>query len=153
MKKSTVLIVLVTFVLSVVLVGIFGMKVLSYNTRIYVKEIVPVGVTTSSNVAGVKCNNRRDEKGDPIEGKYIVIVPYSDGLIVRIDYELTPADATDKDVSITPLGGADVVEVDGLSIRVKRIGSTTLLYRAKDGSNCSIEITLQAWDPDEYYGI
>ena len=95
MKKGTVLIVAFTFVLSVVLVGIFGMKIMSYDTRTYVEKITPTNVTASVNISGLKIRAAKDEQGNELAGKYNVIVPYSEGLIVYIDYEIFPADATD----------------------------------------------------------
>ena len=64
MKKSTVLIVLITFVISVIIVGIFGMQMMSYNTRIYVEHITPTEVITSSNVSDVEIVESKENAGD-----------------------------------------------------------------------------------------
>ena len=108
MKKSTALIVFVTFVLSLVVVGIFGMQMMSYNTKIYVKEIVPKEVITSANISGVKITKSQD-----VEKEYSVVLPYREGLVVYIDYELTPADATQRTVelSITSAHGEDYAPI------------------------------------------
>lgn len=149
MKKSSVIIVIITFVLSVVLVGIFGMKMISYNTRIYIETITPTEVTTSANIQGVKLGSGREENS------YILVLPYFSDLIVRIDYEIDPADATDGIVELTVPDPADreVVETDGLTLRAKKQGSARLHYRAKDGGGAEIDITLYLLDPEEYYAL
>ncbi len=149
MKKSSVIIVLITFVLSVVLVGIFGMKMISYNTRIYVKSITPTEVTTSANIPGVELGAGQEE------GAYILVLPYFDDLIVRIDYEIDPADATEGAVELTVPDPADqeVVRLEGLNIHAQKAGSARLHYRAKDGGGAEIDITLYLLDPQEYYAL
>lgn len=150
MKKSSVIIVLITFVLSVVLVGVFGMKMISYNTRLYISTITPTEVTTSTNISGVKIG-----KSDEEENTYILSVPYSEGLIVRIDYEIDPSDASDGTVELTIPDPADreVVEADGLNLKAKKEGSARLRYRAKDGGGAEIFFYLYILDPDYYYSL
>ena len=149
MKKSSVIIVMITFVLSVVIVGIFGMKMISYNTRIYVNAITPTAVTTSANISGVKLASGREEKS------YILVLPYFEGLIVHIDYELNPADATEATVEITVPDPADreVVETQGLNLYAKREGSARIKYRAKVGGGAGVDVTLYFLAPDEYYSL
>lgn len=149
MKKSSVIIVIITFVLSVVLVGVFGMKMISYNTRIYVDAITPTEVTTSANIPGVKLGSGQEE------GSYILVLPYFEDLVVRIDYELNPADATERTVELTVPDPADreVVEAEGLNLHAKKQGSARLHYRAKDGGGAEIDVTLYFLDPMEYYAL
>ncbi len=147
MKKSSVIIVIITFVLSVVLVGIFGMKMISYNTRVYIHTITPTAVTTSANISGVKLTAGSEKDS------YILVLPYFEDLVVRIDYEIDPADATDGAVELTVPDPADreVVGTDGLNLLAKRQGSARLRYRAKDGGGAEITVTLYLIDPDDYY--
>lgn len=132
MKKSTVLIVLITFVLSVVIVGIFGMRMMSYNTRIYVKELTPTRVFTSTG------QNAELKKRENAENTYYFVVDYAEGLDIRIDYSINPADVTDKTVSAeitsAQTEGNPVAEFEESTLHVYRTGSVRLLYRAMDGS-------------------
>ncbi len=150
MKKSTVLIVVITFVISVVIVGVFGMQMMSYNTRIYVEEIVPTEVITSSNVSNVKI-----QKSAEREGEYSVILPYSEGLAVRIDFEIDPADATDGNVELkaTNSDAAELARIDGLTVHVLKVGTLRLNYRATDGSGAEITVYLFVLTPDLYYSM
>ncbi len=149
MKKSSVIIVLITFVLSVVLVGVFGMKMISYNTRVYIQKITPTGVTLSRTVSGAKIGSGEREN------EYVLVLPYFEELKIRIDYEIDPADATDGVVELTVPDPADreTVETDGLNILAKKKGSARLRYRAKDGGGAEIVVVLYLRDPDVYYGF
>lgn len=150
MKKSSAIIVLITFVLSVVLVGVFGMKMMSYNTRNYIRSITPTGVTTSANISGVEVG-----KSELEENTYILAVPYSEGLMVRVDYEIEPADATERTIELTLPDPADsaVVQIDGLTLRALKEGSARLRYRAKDGGGAEIFLYLYILDPEYYYQL
>ncbi len=143
MRKSTALIVVITFVLSVVIVGVFGMRMMSYNTRIYVKEITPTEVVTSSEAGGVL------KKGEA-EREWNVFVPYSSDLTVRIDYAISPADATNPKVElrITSSGTANYAELDGLNIHVNKECTVRLNYRATDGSGAEMTIYLYVLSPE-----
>lgn len=139
MRKSTVIIVLLTFALSVVIVGVFGMQMMAYNTRIYVKKITPTHVTTNT---GATADIEQDEKD---ENLYQVILHYTEGLIVRIDYEIDPVDATDNTVkaSITNNDEANPVgRLEGLTLHVLRVGRVRLNYRATDGNGTEITINV-----------
>ena len=48
MKKSTILILLIIFLGSVLIVGIFGMQSVPYEQTVYIEEIVPSGIATST---------------------------------------------------------------------------------------------------------
>ncbi len=48
MKKSTILVLLIVFLGSVLVVGIFGLASVPYEKIVYVKEIRPTSVTTIS---------------------------------------------------------------------------------------------------------
>lgn len=149
MKKSSAIIVLITFVMSVVLVGIFGMKMISYNTRLYVEKISPTTVTTSRNISGIQLAQGAQEDS------YILVLPYFEGLVVRIDYEIDPADATNGIVELTIPNpdDRDVVTIDGLNLHAMKEGSARLQYRAKDGGGAEIEVMLYLLDPEYYYTL
>ncbi len=148
MKKSTVLIVLITFVLSVVLVGIFGMQMMSYDTKIYIDKIVPREVITSANIPGVRISESKE-----VAREYSVTLPYLEGLVVRIDFELTPADATQRTVelSVTSSNAENFARIEGMNIAVLREGTIRLRYRATDGSETEITVYLYVIPADDYY--
>lgn len=138
MKKSTVIIVAITFILSVVIVGVFGMQMMSFNTHIYVEKIIPTAIITSTGEAA-------EINYDPETNEYYTTLHYSEGLTVRIDYEINPADATNNTVAltITNLNEANPqAKLDGLTISILRKGSVRLNYRATDGNGTEITFWL-----------
>lgn len=142
MKKSTVLIVLVTFALSVVIVGIFGMRMMSYNTRIYVETIVPTRVylNTGETVEVLPV-------GDSGTEYEVWIDDYTEGLTLRMDYSLDPADATDNSVLAKITSRVDEADpaatLDGLTLhilKVKTVLTVRVNYRATDGGGANITV-------------
>lgn len=136
MKKSTVLIVLITFVVSVVIVGVFGMKMMSYDTKIYVEEIRPTKVILSTEEEIGFFNVEEDGK-EIANDYYTPRITFVKDMVIHVDYELKPADATNKNVSITVLDevGEDVIEFDGMNIVVHQyIRSVRLVFRCTDGN-------------------
>lgn len=140
MKKSTVLIVLVTFALSVVIVGIFGMRMMSYNTRIYVETIVPTRVYLNTGETA-------EIKPGKFDSEYEVWINYTEGLTLRMDYSLEPADATENDIlaQITSDVGKDpVARLDGLTLHILRVNgkgvAVRVNYRATDGGGANITV-------------
>ena len=130
MKKSTVLIVAITFVLSVVIVGVFGMKMMSYNTRIYVESIAPTSAHT--NTPQRNFNIREDEKK---KGEYTLILLYRKDMIVQL------------------------VEIEGLNVHIiKELEAgdslaVRLNYRSTDGNGASFTIYLYVLTDELYYGM
>lgn len=128
MKKSTILIILIVFVGSVLIVGIFGMQNVPYEQIKYVKDIVPTSVTTmSGNNQGLVI--KTDQNG------YYVALYYEEGLELLISYDLKPADCTNKNVKVAivyPVQNQPAVITERNTILFSRKGSIHLQYRATD---------------------
>ncbi len=86
MKKSTVLLLTLVFLASILIVGFFGMKSISYKETIYINSITPTDVTLSTDE---QKNINRDENG-----KYYVRVTYEPGMIVTVGYSVAPGNNT-----------------------------------------------------------
>lgn len=132
MKKSTILILLIVFLGSVLIVGIFGMKSVPYEQIVYVKEIKPTSVTT------VSANAQTLEIKQNSKGEYYVMLPYEENLELLINYELTPADCTTKDVKVSmvyPDSDHPAVITDRNSVLFTRKGNVRLLYETKDSAS------------------
>lgn len=131
MKKSTILILLVIYLGSVLIVGIFGMKSIPFEERVYVDKITPTSVTSSTGET-FKIETRTDLQ----DTYYVVVKGFTEGLTIIINYDLTPADCTDKNVKIS------IVEPDDppatLSDRGEIIfsekGSLHVVYKAEDSA-------------------
>lgn len=92
MKKSIIILIMVVFLGSVFVVGVFGMQNVPYNERIYVQEIIPTSVTLSTNE---KVEIKQNERG------YYIRFTYEEGAIVFINYIITPDNASNRHVDIT----------------------------------------------------
>ena len=128
MKKSTILVLLIVFLGSVLIVGIFGMQAVPFEEIVYVREIVPTAVYTSS---GTQLQLRQNSDGD-----YYVSVPYEEGLTILIMTKVTPDNSTNREIKLSVVGeSADnpVVEIgEKGEIKFLRRASVRLQYRSQD---------------------
>lgn len=133
MKKSTVLILLIVFLGSVLIVGIFGIKSVPYEQIVYVSNIKFTSVTTMSS------NSQTLEIRTSSSGLQYILLDYEDNLEVLINYEITPADSTNKNIKIiivneNPDGPiAEITERN--TIRFLRKGMLQLRYKAQDSAS------------------
>ncbi|MCX4285776.1 MAG: hypothetical protein OSJ68_00530 [Clostridia bacterium] len=135
MKKSTVLILLIVFLGSVLVVGIFGLRSVPYEKLVYAKEIVPTSVTTMLDTKKLPIKEEVNDKG---ERYYYVVVPYEENLTLLINYRLTPADCTNKTVRVSivyPTSNPPAAIGDKNSIVFNRKGSVHLLYSTTDSAS------------------
>lgn len=134
MKKSTILILLIVFAGSVLVVGIFGMQSVPYEQILYVREIVPTSVTSmlgSSQGLEIK----KDDEG------YYVAVPYEEGLELLINYDLKPADCTNKNVEVSivyPTKNQPAELTERNTILFNRKGVIHLQYRPTDSATAPV---------------
>ena len=92
MKKSTVLILFIVFLGSVLVVGLFGMRSVPYEERVYIEEIYFTSITTTLK--------NPDYQGDLIDrvvvneftGQQEIYLPYEEGLEIIIGFNIKPAD-------------------------------------------------------------
>ena len=91
MKKATVILIVAIYVASIVIVGVFGLQALIYN------ESNPItGFDLPEQINGKPVKPTTDGKGKT------VVVEYTEGLEIPIEYVPVPADASsDVDVEIT----------------------------------------------------
>lgn len=140
MKKSVFLIVLITFVVSVLYVGIFGMQIISWDTRVYVEALSPVSITASTGEEVTLYPTKGEENS------YSFRLTYVEGLEVLINYELNPANATDKKVEITVLNQNEerpIVEIGSMNtIKFLRKAAARLQFRCLDGSDVKMTIAI-----------
>lgn len=142
MKKSTILILCIVYLASILVVGIFGMKVKSYNTSIYIEEIKPteIAVSTDEEVELKWSEN----------GYHYAVYKYVDGLKLRMGYEILPADATNKKVSISIIYDSSLdpdeptatYDKSANVLQFNKAGIVDVLYTCLDGSGKSMKIRI-----------
>ncbi len=86
MKKSVILIIVGIYLLSIFVVGYFGMKVAVYDEKIYVEDIEIYDVQVDGKSVEIKEH----------DGKMYATVPYTENLVVWIFVRTSPDNATDR---------------------------------------------------------
>lgn len=131
MKRSTIILIATVFIASVFVVGVFGLKSVPYNEIVYVQKITPTAVTLSD---GSTAKIYKDAEN---ENEYYVRVTYSEGLIVVVDYEITPNDATNRrlHVSIENFDVEPAAELTDIGVKFLRKGTVKLTYSATDSGS------------------
>lgn len=132
MKKSTILIIVAVFLISVFVVGIFGMQNVPYNEIVYVNQIVPTSVTLSNGAESPQIKTSKDNS------YYYIVVPYVQNIIVMINYDVLPNDATNRklDVEVTNINAnskGSVLENGAIMLEDKGVVKAT--YRAQDSAS------------------
>lgn len=153
MKKSTILILLIVFVLSVVIVGIFGMKIMSYNVKVYIDQIVPTQIILNDDTVytyypdGNSNDTHQIRKVPNQENAYYVRLEYFEGLSLIMDYEILPNDATNRKLKIAitydskgGVEGEGVTEsnsatLESTKLTFTQMGAVAITFRSTDGSN------------------
>ncbi|MBE5731233.1 MAG: hypothetical protein E7350_04725 [Clostridiales bacterium] len=134
MKKYIILAILAIYILSIAVVGFFGMKTAVYNEIKYVTEIQLIDSKDGDYTVIYDEEDNRDN----------IALSYTDGLRFQLYYEVTPLDATNTAVTFD-------FELDEYSdyIQISSTGVVTVLpgdyeyitvygkIRAQDGSRAS----------------
>lgn len=130
MKKSTILILLIIFLGSVLIVGVFGMQAIPFEQIIYIKEITPTSVSSTN---GESLEIKRDDKGH-----YYIITEYKDGLAILINTKVEPTDSTNKNLKTIIVNNKEnnpLAEIGQRGeIKILRPGSVHLQYRTQDSA-------------------
>ena len=110
MKKSVILILIAVYVVSIFVVGFFGL-----NVRIYAPNVPPtkIEITQVTYLDKVEdCMILEEENGKTY--KYVPqILCQEDELTIQVRYEITPTDATNKSVSYSFDPSGYVIEENG----------------------------------------
>lgn len=150
MKKSTIILIAAIYVASIVIVGVFGLKALIYEEKVYVDKIQFVDPVTGENYKFLGEEIKPDSSGDG----YIVRVNYKEGQTTDgLMFVVTPTDASNTKVEIVveSVTGKESnpcakLESAGLGYRVtfSRKGIITLRIKATDGSKVSTVLRISA---------
>ncbi len=120
MKKSVAILIGIIYVVSIVVVGFFGLKIKGFDTTTYVTEVTFIG-------------NELDEMDD---GTKFVEITYSETHTYQLKWRVSPDDATHPEVSFGYDETTNVGEVsqDGL-VTFYRPGVISVYIHSTDGSS------------------
>lgn len=103
MKKSTIFLLILVYIVSFIIVGLFGIQTRAYDEIIYVESI------TLKAVSGANVTEKYDEK----RNLFTFLTYYDDNLVIQLKAEVLPANSPYQAVKIsqdTELATFEVVE-------------------------------------------
>lgn len=120
MKKSVAILIGIIYIVSIVIVGFFGLKIKGYDTTTYVTEVAFVGDDVSTMDDGTK----------------LIVIDYSEGLTYQLQWKVSPDDATHPEVRFGYDETTTVGEVnqEGLITFYKK-GVISVFIHSTDGSS------------------
>ena len=90
MKKSTIFLIILVYIVSFIIVGLFGIQTRAYDEIIYVESI------SLKVVSGPIVNEKYEEE----RNLYTFYTYYDDDLTIQLKAEVLPANATNKAVKL-----------------------------------------------------
>lgn len=146
MKKSTILILIIVYLGSIFIVGVYGLKVRYGNETVYCESITPTKIELSTGTTYEGENIKAVADADtPTYEVYISSKDYVEGLTVIVSYTLNPNDCTYKEVNTNIISTTDdppATIVDG-KIVFSRMGPLTVKYTATDKGAGAAEMTVK----------
>ena len=144
MKKSVILVIAVVYLVSVILIGFYGINVKVYNETTYVSHIecLTEGYTLYDP-------NNPDDKAFIDEGfDGYINVKYTEGLVVNLKCIAKPDEATNKELEYrtasTNVSISDVKEDGTVDITFSASGTAIITVVAKDGQDATLTIRVRA---------
>lgn len=146
MKKSTILILIIVYLGSIFIVGVYGLRVRYGNETIYCDKITPTKIELSTGAVYEGEDIVADEKSEvPTYNITISSKNYVEGLKVLVYYNLNPADCTNKDVKIVIVSTSDdppAKIVDGQIVFNRYAPAVTVKFYATDRGAGAAEMTI-----------
>ena len=143
MKKSTILILIVVYLGSIFVVGIFGMKNMPYEETVPIETIIPTSVTLNSGES-INVYQKEETNSYAVVIENFVIPEGQEGMMIILNYQLTPADATNKDLDISIMHTnknepiENIAEVDNGRIIIKQPAVITVRFQEQNRPNGAV---------------
>ncbi|MCR5308619.1 MAG: hypothetical protein K6E21_00715 [Bacilli bacterium] len=137
MKKSTIFLIILVYIVSFIIVGLFGIQTRAYD------EIIDVESISLKVVSGPIVNEKYEED----RNLYTFYTYYDDDLTIQLKAEVLPANATNKAVKInqeTKLAAFEVVEDVFVNITVNEGGYGAIEFDvvSTDGKDLEVHARL-----------
>lgn len=145
MKKSTILILIIVYLGSIFIVGVYGLSVRYGNETIYCDSITPTKIELSTGAVYEGEKIVADEESTvPMYNISISSKDYVEGLTVVVSYALNPTDCTNKDVTIVIVSTSDdppATIVDDKIVFIRKAAVTVKFYATDRGAGAA-EMTI-----------
>ncbi len=145
MKKSTILLVVLVYIVSFLVVGLFGISIKGYNKDIYVDEIKIV-VPTQEGIDIQDVTDYTKTKKD-----YKFIVTYKEDMIVQLKAEVYPTNTTFPNINVVydeeqTAFAVDIVDQFYLNITFQGAGTVAKFsVESTDGQKYQVPVTVAAF--------
>ena len=150
MKKSTILVVALVYIISFIVVGLFGLSMRAVDKIIYVDEIKIS--CPQMKEQGVEDNTNYDQVISE-ENPYFTYryrVGFKEGgTTVQLKAEVTPSNATYPNIKTSDVSGQTIFTVDieniyYINIKFNEPGTAKFFVESTDGSNYRVAIQIRA---------
>lgn len=137
MKKSTIFLLILVYIASFIIVGLFGIQTRAHNEIIYVESITLKAIDEEFVRS----------KYDASKNQYTFVAEYEDNLIVKLKAEVLPANATNPSVKVnvsTELASFEIVNDVFIYITVNEggYGSIDFNVASTDGNDYKVAAKL-----------
>ena len=147
MTKPTILILVVVYLASVLIVGIFGMQIMSFNNINYIASISLINDNDHLEFSHdrnllVLTETSKDDEATPYKKYDLVILEYKAGMTIKITPRLTAVDPTldptNKELDVSVFCNENfpncITYAKGV-FTINSVGDAIITYRSKDNSN------------------
>ncbi len=149
MSKPTILILSIVYLASVLIVGIFGMQVMSFNNVNYIESITINLQEVEFSDNQIPYILQEDETENPDEKRYTIVCSYSNNLTIFANPIIVAKDptldATNRNLRITKDNNDDSIVYENGVFKVNKIPlnrSVEFTFYSQDSSNKFMTITL-----------
>ena len=149
MKKSTILVVVLVYIISFIVVGLFGLSMRAVDKVIYVDEIkISCPQMKEQGVEDLTDTSQVADKENPYLYKYRVGFKEG-GTTVQLKAEVTPSNATYPNIKTSDVSGqtiytVEVVNIYYINISFNEPGTAKFFVESTDGSNYRVAIQIRA---------
>ncbi len=157
MSKPTILILLIVYVSSILIVGIFGVQIMSFNNINYVDAITleKQNVTFSKNKDTLSFISQNVSDTAIPYMRYTLVFEYANNQTINVTPKIVAKnpslDPTNKELAVTLTYSQDAyldcITYENALFKVNRPGAVTVTYRAQDHSNKIMVLFLFATPP------
>lgn len=148
MKKSTILVVILVYIVSFLVVGIFGISIRALDKDVYVDSI-----TISVPEQGIKIEDKTDTTQVPTFDNPYLYKYNTDfkegGITVQLKATVLPANTTFPNIQIAynenqEVYSAEIVSVYYINVHFYSSGTAKLSVKSTDGKDYRVDVQIRA---------
>ena len=147
MKKSTILVVALVYIVSFLIVGLFGMSIRALEKDVYVEKINITCLEQGINIEDLTDYNQEPDFDNPFLYKFRT--DFNEGLTVQLKAEVLPIETTYKNIILSysqeqTVFSAEIVDVYYINVHFNEKGTSRLSVKSTDGKDYTVSIQIRA---------